>query len=68
MKFVWKTYILPIADYCSQLWSPCSRGMLTKLENLQKDFTSMINGMKSLNYWQRLEKLKMLSLNRRFER
>ena len=43
-------------------------GLLTKLENLQRDFTSRINTMGHLDYWQRLERLKMISISRRFER
>ena len=43
-------------------------GLLTKLENLTRDFTSRINTLGHLDYWQRLERLKMISISRRFER
>ena len=68
MKHVWKVYILPIIDYCSQLWAPRYGGLLVRLENLQKDFTARITYMGKYNYWERLEKLKMLSISRRLER
>ena len=68
MKFVWKVYIIRIFDYCSQLWGPQNGGLLIKLENLQSDFTSRISGMKSLSYWERLDKLEIYSINRRIER
>ena len=68
MKFVWKTYLLPIIDYCSQLYSPSSGSGLLKLENLQKAFTLKVSGLGHLSYWQRLERMKLFSINRRFER
>ena len=39
-----------------------------KLENLQKDFTNRIKDLGNMNYWDRLDKLKLLSVSRRFER
>ena len=30
MRFVWRTYILPIIDYSSQLWAPQEGVLLTK--------------------------------------
>ena len=38
MRHVWRVYILPIIDYCSQLWTPRNSGLLTKLGKLQKIF------------------------------
>ena len=35
---------------------------------MQKQFTERISGMSDLNYWERLAKLKQLSLQRRRER
>ena len=68
MKFIWKTYLLPIIDYCSQMYGPSSGSGLMKLENLQKAFTSKISGIGHLSYWDRLKKLKIYSITRRFER
>ena len=68
MKFLWKTYLLPIIDYCSQMYGPSSGSGLLKLENLQKAFTSKISGIGHLSYWDRLKKLKIYSITRRFER
>ena len=39
-----------------------------KLENLQKAFTSKILGIGHLSYWERLKKLKIYSITRRFDR
>ena len=64
MKFIWKTYLIPIIDYCSQLYGPNSGSGLLKLENLQKAFTSKISGIGHLSYWERLKKLKIYSITR----
>jgi len=68
MKFCWMTYIQPIIDYGSQLWAPYNGSILRKLENTLKSFSSKINGLKHLDYWTRLKKLRMYSIQRRFER
>ena len=68
MKFIWKTYMIPKIDYCSQLWGQLPSGLMQKLEGLQRAFTAKIPELRGLNYWARLEKLKLLSIQRRFER
>merc|ERR1712240_464909 len=52
----------------SQLYSPINGGSLIRLDSLLESFTSKINGFQNLSYWERLEKLKIYSLTRRFER
>ena len=54
MKFSWKTYVQPILDYASQMWSPIEGGLLYKLESLFKSFTGKIRGLKDTHYWDRL--------------
>ena len=44
------------------------RPSFTRIENLFKTFTKRIPELKELNYWERLNKLKMNSQQRRFER
>jgi ribonuclease P/MRP protein subunit RPP40 len=69
MKFFWRTYIVPHLDYASQLWSPADESQnLQKLEGLLRSFTSWFPGTSHLSYWERLEHLKMYSIQRRFER
>ena len=41
---------------------------MTKIENLQRHFTSYISGDSDLNYWERLKTLKLYSIERRRER
>ena len=68
MKFSWKTYVQPIWDYASQVWSPIEGGLLYKFESLFKSYTSKISNLSHLDYWSQLKKLKMYSITRRCER
>ena len=65
---LWKALVAPVLDYCSQLWSPSTPGLIQKLESIQSNFFNKIVGMRSFDYWQQLEALKMSSLQRRRER
>ena len=68
LKFLWKTYCLPHLDYGSQLWAPTQGGHLESLEGLLRTYTSWIQGVSHLSYWERLSVLQMNSVQRRFER
>ena len=68
MRFIWKVYVGPILDYCSQLYGPTKGPNLMKLENILKSFTSKVSGIGHLHYWERLEKIKLYSISRRNER
>ena len=69
MKKVWKSLILPHADYGCQVWyTPDHLGEISTLEELQRNYTKRITGQKQNNYWQRLENLRIYSLQQRYER
>ena len=68
MLTTWKSLVLPILDYCSQLWCPQKRGEIQQIEELQKSFTRKIPGHGRKDYWDRLQSLHMYSLERRRER
>ena len=68
MRFIWRTYLEPLLDYSSQLYSPYSGGGLIRLESLLESFSSKVQGLGGFNYWDRLNKMKILSVSRRFER
>ena len=56
-------------DYCSQLWSGSLNPVIIgDLEGPQRAFTKCVKGMWTLNYWTRLKRLQLLSIERRFER
>ena len=68
MKTLFRSLVLSKLDYCSPLINPSSVAMISKIERVQRAFTRKIDGMRDLNYWERLEKLKMSSVERRRER
>ena len=65
----WKVLILPLHDYCSQLWSPHKPGEIQSLELLQWFFLKKIkSGVALSDYWEALNFYKLYSLQRRRER
>ena len=68
MLILYKSLVLPLLDYCSQLWNPCSVGEINMLESVQRTYIKRIEGMHQLTYWQQLQQLKLFSLQRRRER
>ena len=68
MLTLWKSLVIPHLEYCAQLWSPNEVKLIQLIEDVQKSFTRKIKNLQSLNYWERLKKLKMYSLQRRRER
>ena len=68
MKHLWKTLIQCHIDYCSQLYMPGQAQSLHSIENLFYNFSSKIPSIKDMNYWSRLQTLKMYSQERRMER
>ena len=68
MITLWKSVVIPSLEYCSQLWSPTKKGDIAKLEVLQRKFLRKIAGTYGLNYWERLKKFNIFSLQRRRER
>ena len=55
-------------DYGSQVWAPIDSTNIMKLENILKSFSRNIDGLQDKNYWERLKKLKVNSIQRRMER
>jgi ribonuclease P/MRP protein subunit RPP40 len=68
MLTTWKSLVLPILDYCSQLWSPLKKGDIQMIEAVQKSFTRKISSNGKQDYWDRLRSLHLYSLERRRER
>lgn len=61
----YKTYILPLLDYCSPVWSPQGVHEVLLLEGVQRKFTKRLPICEGMNYWSRLKLLKMTTLERR---
>ena len=68
MLTTWKSLVQPILDYCSQLWSPSKKGLIQEIEDIQRSFTRKVYGCVDEDYWGRLKKLHLYSLERRRER
>ncbi|KAK3894455.1 hypothetical protein Pcinc_001802 [Petrolisthes cinctipes] len=68
MLTLYKSLVLPLLEYCCQLWSPWKVGEKQSLEAVQRSFTSKITIVKHLDYWRRLQTLELFSLERRRER
>jgi hypothetical protein len=58
----YKTYILPILNYCSPVWSPSAAGDILLIERVQKFFTKNLFGCEGLSYKERLCKTGLKSL------
>jgi hypothetical protein len=62
MMRVYKSYVLPVLTYASQVWSPHLRKEVDELEAIQRRFTKRIAGQRHLPYRERLINLSLLSL------
>ena len=61
-----KTYVLPLLEYCSPVWSPSSVGDIIRIESVLRQFTKFLNKYNNdLSYSDRLRKFNMSSLERR---
>ena len=55
-------------EYCSLICNPQKKEDIDRIERIQKNFTSKINGLEEMNYHERLKRLRIYSLERRRER
>ena len=60
-----KTYIRPQLGYCIQAWSPGVRRDIDMMEKVQRRATKMIPSLRLKPYHERLEELKLYSLEHR---
>ena len=63
-----KSLIRHSLEYCSPLWFPTDQANISTIEKVQRSFTRRVSGLQGLNYWERLQKLNLYSLERRRER
>ena len=60
-----KTYIIPILEYCSPVWNPQNVTNVKRLESVQRMFTKRLPGFEGLKYPDRLKKADMCTLELR---
>ena len=68
MLTLWRSLVIPILDYCSQLWNPSKPGLIQLIEKVQVNFLKKITDVSQMDYWEQLKFLKIYSLQRRRER
>lgn len=68
MLTLYRSLVIPLLEYCCQLWHPWRPHEAKALEGVQRTFTSKIVSVKMYDYWKRLSFLKLYSLERRRER
>ena len=68
MLLLLKTYIIPRLEYASAVWNPTKISEIEQIEAVQRTFTSRIEDLDHMNYHERLQHLKLYSLQRRRER
>ena len=63
-----KSLVIPLLEYCCQLWNPWKAKDIQVIKAIQRSFTYKITEVQHLNYWKRLHELKLYSLQKRGER
>jgi len=58
----YRTYVRPVLEYCSPVWSPHHCYLIDRIENVQRYFTKRIPGMRHKSYSDRLLALRLQSL------
>ncbi len=64
---LYKQYVQPHLEFAVPAWSPWTKADSDVLENVQKRAVSMVSGLRSTEYLERLEELKMPTLQQRRE-
>ena len=66
MKTLYKSLVRPHLEYCVQLWSPNPRfgnwKVILDIEHVQRKFTCLIEGIGTMTYRERLNKLSLTTL------
>ena len=62
---VYKTYVRPHLDYCSQIYSPYLKKDINLIESVQRRATKMVRCLRNLSYEERLCVLKLTPLEDR---
>ena len=62
---LFKSLVRPYLEYSNSVWNPYLKSDINRIEKVQKNYTKRLQGMNGLSYHQRLERLKLPSLEYR---
>ena len=65
---MYKTFLRPISDFCSQVWSPTRISEVESLESVIRSWTKRCPAIRHLHHWDRLRHMNLSSTQRRHER
>ena len=68
MMPLYKTLVRSRVEYNCPVWNPSKVEDIKSVESIQRSYTSKIQEVKHLDYWDRLKSLNLMSLQRRRER
>ena len=68
MRRLYNAQIRPHIDNCAQDWAPCEGPDLDKVEKLLYNYTKLCPSIHHLPYSERLQAMKLTSIQRRFDR
>ena len=67
-KLLFKTYVRSHVEYCPQVWSPYKKGLIKKIERVQRAATRQVIGMAGKSYEERLREIGLTTLSERRKR
>ena len=62
MRFLYRTYLMPLTDYCSHLWSPLRYNEIETLEAIPRSWTRHCIHLRGIHFWDRLKALRISSI------
>ena len=65
LKRAFITYVRPLVEYVSPVWSPSYIHLINEIESVQRTFTKRLPGLDQFTYADRLHHLKLQSLEHR---
>ena len=67
-RFMWRTYISPLYEYCGPLYYPSTYGAIDALESGMRSFMKQIPMLHDVHMWDKLKIMNLSSVQRRNER